>query len=163
MGYPEQPPLESTSERVLKALFTALIAARPGDARVLRNAVLPERIPPAGVIILRDGSPGEPEAIMSPPYYYYEHRAEIDIIVDSPDRLQSQAQGSVTSARDSTFDALKLAVGAAIAADRTLGGLCDYALGEAPAPLMLPIEGAEGIKAATIPVVLAYGSPDPLF
>lgn len=33
---------------------------------------------------------------------------------------------------------------------------------EAPAPLMLPIEGAEGFKAATIPVVLAYGSPDPL-
>lgn len=142
---------DSTSEKVLKALLAALDAAKPTGAKVLRNVVLPERIPAAGVIILRDGSPGEPEALMSPPHYYYEHRAEVDVIVDRP-----------ATARDGAFDALKLAVGAAIAADRTLGGLCDYALGEAPAPLMLPIEGAEGFKAATIPVVLAYGSPDPL-
>jgi hypothetical protein len=153
---------DSTSEKVLKALLSALETAKPAGAKVLRNEVLPERIPAAGLIILRDGNPGEPEPLMSPPHYYYEHRAEVDIIVDRPAKLQTQAQGSVTSARDSTFDALKQAVGAAIAADRTLGGLCDYALGEAPAPLMLPIEGAEGFKAATIPVVLAYGSPDPL-
>ena len=142
---------DSTCEKVLKALLAALEAAKPAGAKVLRNEVLPERIPAAGLIILRDGNPGEPEPLMSPPHYYYEHRAEVDVIVDRP-----------PTARDSTFDALKQAVGAAIAADRTLGGLCDYALGEAPAPLMLPIEGAEGFKAATIPVVLAYGSPDPL-
>lgn len=142
---------DSTSEMVLKALLAALDAAKPSGARVLRNEVLPERIPSAGLIILRDGSPGEPQALMSPPHYYYEHRAEVDVLVDRP-----------PSARDAAFDTLKQAVGAAIAADRTLGGLCDYVLGEAPAPLMLPIEGAEGFKAATIGVVLAYGSPDPL-
>lgn len=142
---------DSTSEQVLKALFAALDAEKPLGAKVLRNEVLPERIPAAGLVILRDGAPGEPEPLMSPPHYYYEHRAEVDVIVDLP-----------PNTRDTTFDALKLAVGRAIAADRTLGGLCDYTLGEAPAPLMLPIEGAEGFKAATIPVVLAYGSPDPL-
>lgn len=142
---------DSTSEKVLKALLAALEAAKPTGAKVLRNEVLPERIPAAGLIILRDGNPGEPEPLMSPPHYYYEHRAEVDVIVDRP-----------PTARDGAFDALKQAVGAAIAADRTLGGLCDYALGEAPAPLMLPIEGAEGFKAATIPVVLTYGTADPL-
>jgi hypothetical protein len=142
---------DSKSETVLKALFTALQAAAPTGAVVLRNDVIPQRIPAAGIIILRDGSPGQPEVLLSPLTYLYEHRAEIDAIVDRP-----------PSARDAAFDALKQAVGTAIASDRTLGGLCDYAEGEAPSPLMVPIEGAEGFKAATISVVLTYGSPDPL-
>jgi hypothetical protein len=142
---------DSVSEAILKALESALEAAKPSGARVLRNEILPERIPAAGLIILRDGSPGDPEALLSPPYYYYEHRAEVDVVVDRP-----------ASSRDSTFDALKQAVGSAIAADRTLDGRCDYVVGESPTPLMVPIEGAEGFKAATIGVVLMYGSPDPL-
>ena len=142
---------DSVSETILKALLAALSAAAPSGAKVLRNEVLPERIPAAGLIILRDGVPGQPEVLMSPLHYYYEHRAEVDVIIDRP-----------PAARDAAFDAVKQAVGAAIAADSTLGGLCDYVIGEAPAPLMVPIEGAEGFKAATIPVVLMYGSPDPL-
>lgn len=57
---------------------------------------------------------------------------------------------------------LKLAVGAAIAHDRTLGGLCDYAQGEAPAPVELPVEGAEGLKAASLGIILTYATSDPL-
>ena len=66
------------------------------------------------------------------------------------------------AARDAAFDALKLAVGVAIAADRTLGGLCDFVQGEAPAPVELPIEGAEGLKAASLGIVLSYATSDPL-
>jgi hypothetical protein len=143
--------MTSKSETVLCALFAALGAARPENTRVLRNETLPERIPAGGLIILRDGTPGEPEVLLSPLGYYYEHRAEIDIIVDRP-----------PVSRDADFDALKTAVGAAIAADRTLGGLCDYVLGEAPAPLLVPIDGADSLKAATLAVVLIYGSSDPL-
>jgi hypothetical protein len=142
---------DSYMERVLKALVDAIEQAAPAGVTVLRNAMLPARIPPAGLIIVRDGTPGEPEALMSPPLYYYEHEAEVEIIVDRPAATQ-----------EAVFDALKQAVGAAIAADRTLGGLCDYVLGQAPAPILLPIDGGEGMKAATIPVVLMYGSPDPL-
>ncbi len=143
--------MTSKSETVLLALFAALEAARPENARALRNETLPERIAQGGLIILRDGVPGEPEVLLSPPSYHFEHRAEIDIVVDRP-----------PASRDAAFDALKTAVGAAIAADRTLGGLCDYVLGEAPAPLLVPIDGAESLKAATLPVVLIYGSSDPL-
>jgi hypothetical protein len=144
--------MPSKSETVLQALEAALTGALPAGARLLRNAYLPERIPSAGLTILRDGDPGEPEPLMSPPAWLYEHRAEIDVIVDraSPD------------ARDAAFDALKLAIGLALARDRTLGGVCDYALGEAPAPVDLAIDGAEGMKAATIAVVLAYATEDPL-
>lgn len=138
-------------ERVLKALFSAVETHAPTGVKVLRNSSIPERIPAEGCIIIRDGTPGEPEVLMSPPLYYYEHEAEVEIIVDRP-----------ASAREAVFDALKRAVGSALDADRTLGGLCDYVVGEAPAPLTLPIDGADGFKAATIPVVLMYGSPDPL-
>jgi hypothetical protein len=40
--------------------------------------------------------------------------------------------------------------------------LCDYAQGEAPAPVELPIEGAEGLKAASLGVILTYAMSDPL-
>ena len=141
----------SKSETVLQALNAALATTLPAGAKLLRNAVLPERVPAKGVMILRDGNPGTPEALMSPPLYIYDHRAEIDVVVEGKE-----------SEREAAFDALKLAIHAAIEADRTLGGLCDYAIGEAPAPIDLAIEGAEGFKAATIPVVLTYGTPDPL-
>ncbi len=41
---------------------------------VLRGDVLPERIPATGLIILRDGKPGEPEVTLSPLTWFYEHR-----------------------------------------------------------------------------------------
>jgi hypothetical protein len=52
--------------------------------------------------------------------------------------------------------------GAALAADRTLGGLCDWVEAEAPRPVDLPIDGAASLKAAVIPVVLHYSTADPL-
>ena len=143
--------MASKSETVLQALNEALAATLPRGAKLLRNAVLPERIPAKGLVILRDGSPGSPEALLSPPLYVYEHRAEIDVLVEGTE-----------AAREAAFDTLKLAIHAAIDADRTLGGICDYVIGEAPAPINLAIEGAEGFKAATITVVLTYGTADPL-
>jgi len=111
--------------------------------------VLPERVPAAGLLILRDGDPGEPETTLSPLIYHYQHRAEIEAVV----------QGA---GRDTAFDALCASIGAAIAGDRTLGGLCDWIEAEAPQPVDLPIEGAAALKAAMIPVVLHYSTADPL-
>ena len=65
----------------------------------------------------------------------------------------------------STFAVTDLAaasIGAALAADRTLGGLCDWVEAEAPRPVDLPIEGAASLKAAVIPVILHYSAADPL-
>lgn len=116
---------------------------------VLRGEVLPERIPPAGLMILRDGEPGEPEVTLSPLTYHYRHRAEIEAVVQGANR-------------DATFDALCASIGAVIAADRTLGGLCDWVEAEAPQPVDLPVEGAASLKAAVIPVILHYSTTDPL-
>ncbi|MEZ5747595.1 MAG: acyl-CoA transferase, partial [Paracoccaceae bacterium] len=64
--------------------------------------------------------------------------------------------------REVAFDTLCASVGGAIAANRTLGGLCDWVEAEAPRPVDLPIEGAASLKAAVIPVVLHYSTADPL-
>jgi len=116
---------------------------------VLRGAVLPERVPPAGLMILRDGEPGEPGVTLSPLRYHYQHRAEIEAVV----------QGE---ARDAAFAALCASIGAVISADRTLGGRCDWVEAEAPRPVDLPVEGAASLKAAVIPIILHYSTADPL-
>ncbi len=133
-------------ETILTALQT-LLQALP--ATVLRGEVLPERIPAAGLLILRDGEPGEPEVTMSPLAYHYQHRAEIEAIVQGP-------------GRDAAFDTLCASMGAVLTADRTLGGLCDWVEAEAPRPVDLPVEGAASLKAAVIPVILHYSTADPL-
>jgi hypothetical protein len=133
-------------ETILTALF-ARLSALPATA--LRGDVLPERVPATGLLILRDGDPGEPDVTMSPLRYHYEHRAEIEAVV----------QGA---SRDAAFDALCASVGAVLAADRTLGGLCDWAEAKAPQPVDLPVEGAACLKAAIIAVVLHYTTADPL-
>ena len=142
----------SKREQVLSALHSALGGVMPAGAQLLdRNETLPARIPAGGVAILRDGDPGMPEVTLSPLTYHYQHRAEIDILVE---RLAAH--------RDAAFDALARAVGAALDADRTLGGRCDWVEGLAPAPLALAIEGAETLKAATITVELHYCAADAL-
>ena len=139
--------MPSKRETILAALHARLQTLA---APVLRGDVLPERIPATGLIILRDGKPGEPEVTLSPLRYHYQHRAELEVVIQA-------GRG-----RDALFDALASSIGALLAADRTLGGLCDWVEAEAPEPVDLPIEGAAALKAAVIIVVLHYASPDPL-
>lgn len=137
-------------ESILQALLAALKTVP--DPTVLRGAILPERIPSGGLLILRDGDPGTPEITLSPLQYHYEHRAEIEIIV----------QGKTPQDRDTAFDTLLATLATAITVDRTLGGLCDWVKAEAPQPVDLPVEGAEALKAAIVPVILTYTTADPL-
>jgi len=140
-----------TSRETILAALLAVLEAMPA-ATALRGAVLPERIPIGGLIILRDGDPGTPEVTLSPLQYHYEHKAEVEVIV----------QGKTPTARDAAFDALCASIGAALAVDRTLGGLCDWVEAEAPKPVDLPVEGGEALKAAIIDITLIYTTSDPL-
>ena len=139
--------MPTTRETVLAALHVRLL---PLDALTLRDEVLPERIPAAGLIILRDGQPGEPEVTLSPLRYHYQHRAELEVVVQAP------------NGRAIAFETLIASIGTALEADRTLGGLCDWVEPEAPASVDLPIEGAAALKAAVITVVLHYTTIGPL-
>jgi hypothetical protein len=150
--------LASTRETVLRAL-EALLRQELAGGLMLPPAPLfqrdqegPDRIPPGGLVILRDGDPGEPEVMMSPLVYIYDHQAEIDVLVTGP-----------AGERQRRFDVICAAIGQAIEADRTLGGLCDWVQGRAPQPAAIADTGGDEIKAATIGVVLTYGSPSPLY
>lgn len=133
-------------ESILTALHAQLSTL---PATTLRGEVLPERVPPEGLLILRDGEPGEPEVTLSPLRYHYQHRAEVEAIVQGTDR-------------DDTFDALCASVGATLAADRTLGGLCDWIEASAPQPVDLPVEGGASFKAGVILLTVSYTTSDPL-
>ena len=139
--------MPTTRETILTALHARL---QPLVALTLRDEVLPERIPIAGLIILRDGQPGEPEVTLSPLRYHYQHRAELEVVVQSG------------TGRASAFDTLIAAIGTTLEIDRTLGGLCDWVEPEAPASVDLPIEGAAALKAAIVTVVLHYTTNGPL-
>ena len=139
--------MPTTRETILQALHS-LLQTQPAPVR--RGEVLPERVPAAGLLILRDGEPGEPAVTLSPLRYHYQHRAEVEAVVQAG------------TGRDAAFDALAAGVGTALAADRTLGGLCDWVEAEAPRPVDLAIDGAAALKAAVIPILLHYASADPL-
>ena len=116
-----------TARETIIAALLARLSALPSTA--LRGEVLPERVPADGLLILRDGEPGEPEVTLSPLRYHYQHRAEIETVVQGADR-------------DAAFDTLTASIGAVISAERTLGGLCDWVEAEAPRSFDLPVEGA---------------------
>ena len=139
--------MPTTRETILAALHARLQTLA---AAVLRDEVLPERIPPAGLIILRDGQPGEPEVTLSPLRYHYQHRAELEVIVQA------------AKDRATDFDTLVTSIGTTLDADRTIGGLCDWVEAEAPASVDLPVEGAVSLKATVITVLLHYTTAGPL-
>jgi hypothetical protein len=141
--------MPTTREAILQSLYT-LLQTLPATA--LRGEVLPERVPASGLIILRDGDPGDPEVLLSPLLYLYDHRAEIEVVVQAGD----------PATRDAALDTVLASIGAAFAADRTLGGLCDWVEPEAPKPVDLPLDGAATLKAAVVPVILTYATADPI-
>ena len=141
----------SRAEQVLDA-FKALLETVP-DAVVERNSVLPEKIPNGGLIILRDGDPGEPEqALGGFGNAYYQHAVEIEVYVEEGD----------AAARDAGFDALLQQIGAVLEADATLGGLAFGLTYGRPEPVTEAVAGAPAIKTATLAVTVDYESDAPL-
>src|ERR687891_2361196 len=135
----------SKAEQVLGAL-EALLETVPG-AVVERNSVLPEKIPAGGLIILRDGDPGEPEqALGGLGNAYYQHAVEIEVYVEEGD----------AAARDAAFDALLQQIGVALEADPTLGDLAFGLTYGRPEPVIEAVAGAPAIKSATLSVTVDY-------
>ena len=100
---------------ILRAL-KALIAAALPTAQIGgfdEDVQVPEAVGPGGAVFGVPGEPGEPEIDLSPITYNFEH--DIDIEVAAPG-----------AAPGDTLAAMLAAIGTAIAADRTLGGLCHW-------------------------------------
>lgn len=136
-------------EEVLLALLDRLQTIP--NATIKREEPLPEKVPAAGLVILRDGDPGEPEVLLSPLSYLWQHQADIEVVVQKPSAESSSA-----------LDTLLSDIGATLAGDRTLGGLVDWIEWAGPQTRDLAIDGAIGLKGAVVTVTLHYASSDPL-
>ena len=141
----------SKAEQILDAL-KVLLETVP-DAVVERNSVLPEKVPDGGLIILRDGDPGEPEqALGGFGNAYYQHAVEIEVYLEEGD----------AAARDAAFDTLLQQIGVALESAPTLGGLAFGLTYARPESGIEAVSGAPAIKNATLTVTIDYESTAPL-
>jgi hypothetical protein len=143
--------MTSKREQALAGLFLCL-KDNVASISVQRNEPLPTKVPADGLIILRDGDPGEPEVTLSPTRYHYQHRAEIEALVQHGDSVQ----------RDTALDTLLETVAQALDGQTSLGGLVDYLHIQTPDFLSETVEGAPTIKAAVVPIILEYSTSNPL-
>ena len=143
--------MASKREQVIEAV-KALVASALPNAEVKRNLDKPERIPPGGLVIVRDGDPGEPDVLLSPLTYVYEHRIPLELA----------AFPSSTLTREEALDQMLSDIGAAVAADRTLGGLCEFLETEAPVTDDLETAGAASGRWADAAIVASYSTTNPL-
>ncbi len=141
----------SQRESAIGALFAVLGQLSLGTT-VKRNAALPERVSEHAMAILRDGEMGEPEVSLSPLTYHWQHQVAIELFVANAD----------AAARDARMDGLLTELAGLIEADRTLGGVVEYAEIGSPKFDELAPDGSSGIKACLLPVVLHYSSNGPL-
>ncbi|MBR0670530.1 hypothetical protein [Neoroseomonas soli] len=145
----------SVREAAIAALhgqLTTALAGRNPAPLLLRGETLPQRLPPGGLVVIRDGETVEETAILSPLAWAIEHRAEVEVTV----------AGATPAARNAQLDALLVAIAAAITADRTLGGAVEWAQPGAPGFEDVEFEGGAAARAASVPVTLFFtvaGSP----
>ncbi|QLH37794.1 MAG: acyl-CoA transferase [Defluviicoccus sp.] len=142
--------MASKREQVLAALFGRLQSVP--NATVRRNEALPQVVPAGGLVILRDGDPGEPDVTLNPRMEFYSHCAEIEACVTQP----------VGGDGEPVLDALLTEIGTALATNRSLGGLAENLTWSAPEIAVLAIEGAAPVLTARIIVTIEYLVSDPL-
>ena len=137
-------PVSKTAQiiGVLKARLGSIIGAT-----VERNSAVPEKIPPGGLLILRDGIPGEPEQSLGGfVSAYCRQDVEIEIYVESGD----------AAARDTAFDTLLQEVGVVLDGDPSLGGLAFGTTFGRPEIDTEAVVGAPAIKAGTLIVAIEF-------
>lgn len=143
--------MSSKRETILNAIVLRIAAALP-NADVRRNLAKPERIPPGGLVVVRDGDPGEPEVMLSPLVYVYSHRIPIELA----------AYETSSQPPEQVLDEMLGAIGVAVSGDRTLGGLCDFIEAQAPSTDDVETAGARAGRWADAAIIAVYGTPDPL-
>lgn len=136
-------------ETVLEALRVQIAAGVEAD--VTRNEPLPQEVPSEGWVNFNDGNPEQGDYIIGVGYEV-DHVVELDVIV----------QGVDFAARKAKRDVLLTAIGAAIRADHTLGGVVEFI--EIGQPTAGPVSevGTEDWLGTTVPVTLVYQSTDGL-
>lgn len=139
--------MPSRREQVMAALH-----ARLGTVplvKIHRNRERPDRIPPEGMVILRDGDLGEPEVLLSPLSYVWTHTARVEVV-------------TALSDPDAHLDTLLMSLAGALVADPSLSGLVDQLEIGAPDFEGAAPEGGADVRSAIVPVRLTYETANPL-
>ena len=145
----------SARETAIAALHSRLVASiglRNPAPLVLRGETIPQRIPPGGLVVVRDGETVEETPILSPLAWQIEHRADVEITV----------AGATPAMRNTLLDALLVDIAAAIAANRTLSGAVEWVQPGSASFEDVEFEGAAAARAAAITITLWFtvaGSP----
>jgi len=142
--------MTSRREQILATLFDRFRTTLAATVR--RNEALPERVPAEGLVILRDGDPGEPDFTLNPRTEFYSHRVELEIYLTQPAGGGGEEQ----------LDALIADAHAAFAPDPALGGLAENLTVTAPETGVLAIEGAASVLTASMGIIVDYLVTDPL-
>ena len=143
--------MTSKPEQVILAVLALLETL--SSAKVERNSGVPERIPAGGLIVLRDGNPGEPDmALGGFGGAYYSHGVEIELYVEEGD----------AALRGAAFRTLVQAVGVALESDPTLGGLAFGMTYGRPEIDTEAVIGAPAIKHGILAVTVEYETDSPL-
>lgn len=137
--------MASKREQVLQAIVALVQAALP-TADVQRNRSSPVRVGAGGAVTILDGDPGEPEVDLCPLTYNYSHGVPL----------------AFAGASMAAVDDMMRAVGAAVEADRTLGGLCHFLETVAPDGEPLDAAGAEAAAQAEAGLRAEYSTSSPL-
>ena len=116
-----------------------VIGMEPDEAK-------PTNVDEFGLVIVRSGDPGTPDIDLSPPTYWYEHQFPIEVAARSREAL----------------DIMMMAIGDAIIANRSLGGLCTYLDAEAPVDGETQTVGTVAISWADFPIIATYSTTSPL-
>jgi hypothetical protein len=139
---------------VLQAVCQLVAAALP-SADVVgtdNDDAAPARIGAGGRAVIRSGDPGEPEVTLGVLSYSYSHRIPIEL----------DAYATDTLSREQAIDEMAEAIGAAVEADRTLGGLVEFLDIEAMTTDDLTISGGKAARSADLAVIAEYTVSNPL-
>lgn len=143
--------MASRKEQVILAVVALVQAALP-NATVRRNGDMPDRPEAGGLVVVRDGDMGDPISVMlSPLAYTYAHAVNLEIVAPAGAEQRSEV-----------LDGMLAALGAAVEADRTLGGLCEWLEPTAPDTDDINPANTQPVRWSALDLVATYTTPNPL-
>ena len=145
----------STRLDVLRAIALLVRTAVSESTTVIGvddDGAEPATIADGGRVVIDAGDPGDPEILLSPLTYFCSHRVPL-LVIDG-------AEADVSA--EQAVDDILTAIGEAIVADRTLGGLVDWLDAVAPQTSDLVFDQALSPRRADAVLLVTYATTNPL-
>ena len=128
-------------------LHKILGSLEQADIKVYRNLEKPMRIPPNGMIVIRDGEAAKETAILlNPLTYIYELGVTLEVMVQHPE----------PEIRCYNLDSMLVEIGKILAEDPTVDGLAEHLQIEPPEFTEEAVEGGATVRSAIVPISIRF-------